>query len=42
MIKSIWYEFDNWSASFDEKDANVHIVFELEDIKQIIFGPAFY
>lgn len=31
MIKSIWYEFDNWSGPLDELDNNSDVIFELED-----------
>lgn len=31
MIKSIWYEFDNWSDSLDVEDSNSDVIFELED-----------
>lgn len=31
MLKSIWYEFDQWPHSFDEQDDNADVIFELED-----------
>lgn len=31
MIKSIWYEFENWKDSFNKEDANSDVIFELDD-----------